>query len=72
MVHVGACSQYCQRDASGLYFTACTYNGITYRPITTRMRPEDIYRCGDRVCQATESCGMRNTPASCRLDCGEC
>jgi hypothetical protein len=72
MVHVGECSQYCQRDASGLYFTACIYNGINYRPITTRMRPEDIYRCGDRVCQATESCGMRNIPTHCRLDCGEC
>lgn len=72
MVHVGSCSEYCQKDAWGLYYTACTYQGVVYQPVTTRMRSEDIYRCGDKVCQATESCGMRTTSVSCRLDCGEC
>jgi hypothetical protein len=42
MAYVGSCSTYCTRDATNTFYTSCTYNGVTYRPITTRMRPEDI------------------------------
>ncbi|RKH60185.1 hypothetical protein D7W81_26095, partial [Corallococcus aberystwythensis] len=72
MKHVGACRYYCTLDATRTYYTRCTYNGVNYRPITTRMLPQDIYRCGDGVCQLTEKCGGSNTPDSCAADCGAC
>ncbi|MBE4750251.1 hypothetical protein G4177_18975 [Corallococcus sp. ZKHCc1 1396] len=72
MKHVGACRYYCTLDSTRTYYTRCTYNGVTYRPITTRMLPQDIYRCGDNVCQLTEKCGTSNTPDSCAADCGPC
>ncbi|NOK10539.1 hypothetical protein [Corallococcus exercitus] len=72
MKHVGACRYYCTLDATRTYYTRCTYNGVTYRPITTRMLPQDIYRCGDGVCQLTEKCGGSSTPDSCAADCGAC
>ena len=63
MVYAGSCSQYCTRDATNTFYTSCSYNGTTYRPITTRLRAQDIYRCGDGVCQPTESSG------TCASDC---
>ncbi|WP_434301614.1 hypothetical protein [Corallococcus exiguus] len=72
MKHVGACRYYCTLDATRTYYTRCTYNGVNYRPITTRMLPQDIYRCGDGVCQLTEKCGGSNTADSCAADCGPC
>jgi hypothetical protein len=72
MQYVGSCSQYCTRDATNTYYTSCTYGGVTYRPITTRMKAADLYSCGDGVCQATESCGTGTTPNSCAADCGAC
>ncbi|MBN9681941.1 MULTISPECIES: hypothetical protein [unclassified Corallococcus] len=72
MKHVGACRYYCTLDATRTYYTRCTYNGVSYRPITTRMLPQDIYRCGDGVCQLTEKCGASNTADSCAADCGPC
>ncbi|NOJ96006.1 hypothetical protein HMI51_24110 [Corallococcus coralloides] len=71
MQHVGACRYYCTLDATKTYYTRCTYNGVNYRPITTRMLPQDIYRCGDGVCQLTEKCGASTTPDRCS-DCGPC
>ncbi|HYO52074.1 hypothetical protein [Archangium sp.] len=72
MVHVGNCSTYCTRDATNTFYTSCTYDNVTYRPVTTRMKPADIYSCGDNVCQATERCGTGTTPDSCAADCGSC
>ncbi|WP_257454877.1 hypothetical protein [Archangium lipolyticum] len=72
MVYVGNCSTYCTPDATNTFYTSCTYNGVTYRPLTTRMKPADIYTCGDGVCQATEKCGTGTTPSSCAADCGTC
>jgi hypothetical protein len=63
MVYAGSCSQSCTLDATSTFYTSCTYNGVTYRPVTTRMRAQDINRCGDGVCQATESSG------TCAADC---
>ncbi|WNG33535.1 hypothetical protein F0U61_07820 [Archangium violaceum] len=71
LVYLGNCSTYCTRDATNTYYTSCTYNGTTYRPITTRMKAADINTCGDGKCQATEKCGTGTTPASCS-DCGAC
>jgi hypothetical protein len=70
--YVGSCTNYCTLDASKTYFTSCRYNGVTYKPITTRLREEDIYTCGDGVCQITESCGNSNQYYNCGLDCGPC
>ena len=70
---VGRCEALsCQLDASSKYYTRCTYNGVVYRPLTTRIRSADIYSCGDGVCQVTESCGTGSTSDSCRADCGTC
>jgi hypothetical protein len=63
LVYVGSCSQYCTLDATNTFYTSCSYNGVTYRPITTRMKAQDIHVCGDGVCQATESSG------TCAADC---
>ncbi|WP_164012723.1 hypothetical protein [Pyxidicoccus trucidator] len=70
--HVGSARTYCQLDTSRTYYTKCTYNGKAYRPITTRIRTQDIYHCGDGTCQLSESCGTSTTAASCQSDCGVC
>jgi hypothetical protein len=67
---IGQCEQYCSLDASGTFYTSCTYNGVQYKPITTRIRPQDVHRCGDGVCQQGESPGWGVTADSCLLDCG--
>ena len=69
--HVESCSQICTPDPLGDFFTSCTYNGKSYRAITTRIRAEDVYVCGDGVCQISESCGTGLTAESC-MDCGPC
>ncbi|MBN1204961.1 MAG: hypothetical protein JXB05_08555 [Myxococcaceae bacterium] len=69
--HVSPCAQICVPDAQGNYFLSCTYNGKNYRAITTRIRPVDVYVCGDGVCQISESCGTRFRPDNC-MDCGPC
>jgi hypothetical protein len=73
LVYAGACATYCTLHSSGLYFESCTYNGITYhRPLTTRLRVEDVHTCGDAVCQATERCGTSTRYDNCGLDCRSC
>jgi hypothetical protein len=72
LMYAGSCTTYCTLDATKTYYTSCTYNGVTYRPITTRLREEDIYLCGDGTCQMTESCGTANQYNNCLLDCGSC
>ena len=72
MHHVGSCADSCTLDPSGTYYSRCTRNGITYVPITTRIRAQDIYACGDGVCQFTESCGIGLNTVQCTLDCGIC
>ncbi len=72
LVVVGDCSATCTLDAGGTYYTSCTYGGKSYKPITTRLRSSDIYRCGDGVCQFTESCGWGSSYDNCRSDCGYC
>ena len=73
LIRIGtSCDKLCIPDASKKFYTSCTYNGITYQPITTRIRPQEIYRCGDGTCQLTEKCGTGTTAESCRSDCGVC
>ncbi|WP_434346243.1 hypothetical protein ACN6A1_32045 [Myxococcus virescens] len=54
------------------YYETCTYNGRTFQPLTTRLQPRDIHRCGDGVCQLTERCGDGVVAGSCQADCGTC
>ena len=73
MVRVGSCSELnCKQSKSSPYYTECTYNGVTYRPLTTRLREEDIYICGDGICQISEHCGSGKSANSCGVDCGPC
>jgi len=70
--YVGRCKDVCEMDGTKAYFTSCTLNGATYTPLTTRLRKEDIYKCGDGICQFTESCGNGSSANSCKADCGTC
>ncbi|MFP2930672.1 hypothetical protein ACLESO_36830 [Pyxidicoccus sp. 3LG] len=73
ITHVGMAGTYCTLDASRTHYTKCQYNGKTfYRPLNTRIRTQDIYRCGDGVCQLSERCGTGNTADSCAADCHAC
>jgi hypothetical protein len=72
MVPLVSCDAYCTRDLLSPFLRSCTRNGIEYRPITTRLRSQDVYRCGDGVCQYTESCGLGLGYRDCLLDCGFC
>ncbi|WNG19754.1 hypothetical protein F0U63_37605 [Cystobacter fuscus] len=69
LVHVGPCAIYCTFDSTRTYYTQCTYGGKTYAPLTTRLRATDIYKCGDGVCQVSESCGSGSHYNNCS-DCG--
>ena len=69
IVHVESCESLCTLDPSGVFYTQCTYNGRTYQPLTTRIRSEDVFTCGDGVCQFTESCGTGNQANNCLSDC---
>lgn len=72
LTYIGSCHAFCEHDSTGSYFTRCTRNGISYHALTTRLRPQDIYTCGDGICQPTESCGVGNVSYSCKRDCGPC
>ncbi len=72
IVHVESCETYCTLDPSGLFYKECTYNGRKYLPLTTRIRTDDVYTCGDGVCQFTESCGDGSEANNCMNDCGAC
>ncbi|MHA7628013.1 hypothetical protein [Corallococcus sp. M7] len=71
ITNIGSCSQFCTKgDPSQPYYTQCTYNGKTYPAITTRVKPTELFRCGDGICQFTEHAGSGTTADSCRADCG--
>jgi hypothetical protein len=66
------CASFCTLDVSRSFYVSCTYNGIDYPTLTTRMRSSDIYTCGDGICQYTEKCGTGETYDNCGRDCGPC
>ncbi|WAS83866.1 MULTISPECIES: hypothetical protein [unclassified Corallococcus] len=70
LVYVGSCSDVCTQ--TGAAFTSCTVGGVSFQPLTTRVRAADLAVCGDGVCQVTESCGASNTYDACAADCGAC
>lgn len=72
LTFAGKCDKLCDRVHGGPFYEECTWNGVTYKPITTRVSKESIYECGDGICQFTESCGRGNRADSCEKDCGRC
>lgn len=73
ITRVGSCEQLsCTLDRESNYYRTCTYNGIQYKALTTRLHPSDVYTCGDGVCQVSERCGTGQTADNCGLDCGPC
>lgn len=72
MQYAGSCRDICKTDRSGLYYVSCQVHGKSYRAISTRIRPDVNFTCGDGVCQATESCGTGTSFGDCGLDCGPC
>jgi hypothetical protein len=72
LLYIGRCKRHCVQDASRTYYESCTYNGVTYQPLTTRLRKSDIHKCGDGVCQPGESCGNGSSFNNCKEDCGTC
>jgi hypothetical protein len=69
---IGSCELACSVSLLRPYHTACFRNGTAYRAITTRLRTQDLFHCGDGVCQFTESCGVGAGYVQCTLDCGTC
>ncbi len=66
-----SCAVLCTPNAAQTAYTSCTYNGKSYRPITTRVLSSSIYTCGDGICQISERCGTGRSPDDCK-DCGPC
>jgi len=62
----------CSPDSTKQFHSTCAYNGNSYKTISARIRPEDVYTCGDGICQVSESCGTGTSPSSCLADCGAC
>jgi hypothetical protein len=71
LTYAGACSQLCQPIIPGGFYVACTWHGVTYRPLTTRVSPSEIYECGDHICQISEQCST-GPGTGCEKDCGHC
>ena len=75
---IGSTSATCQSLCTGQYgssyfeYTSCTWNGVSYHPISTRLANADIATCGDGICQLSESCYSSATGAGCAADCGVC
>ncbi|MFP2910143.1 hypothetical protein ACLESD_34920 [Pyxidicoccus sp. 3LFB2] len=72
LVYIGRCASSCVMDASKSFYASCTWNGVTYPALSTRMDKRNLYKCGDGTCQPTESCGEKNDYLSCKDDCGTC
>jgi len=66
------CSSVCTQDSTKTFYETCTRNGKVYKALATRIRPAEVYKCGDGVCQSTESCGSGANWDSCKTDCGLC
>jgi hypothetical protein len=70
MQRIGQCADRCRLEPNGNFYSECTYNGVTYKPLTTRIRDADVNLCGDGTCQVGERKGPGYTANSCSLDCG--
>ena len=66
----GTCASYCTgwSSSTGTY-NSCSFNGKTYKPLTTYLDESDLFECGDGVCQITEIPYSQSTHKGCG-DCG--
>ncbi len=66
----GSCDDYCTGwSANNGTFESCSLDGTTYKPLTTRMDKDDLFECGDGVCQVTEVPYSVSSHSGCG-DCG--
>ncbi len=66
----GSCADYCTGWSSSKgTFESCTLAGTVYKPLTTHMDEDDLFECGDGVCQVTEVPYSTSSHAGCG-DCG--
>ena len=65
------CHQLSGSSNTGIWNT-CTWNGVAYPAITTRILPSSVNTCGSGSCHATETCYDNNTGYGCQTDCGKC
>ena len=71
MVSTGDCSAVCSSWRTKDHaWQQCSWNGVTYKPMSTRIRSQDIYTCGDGVCEITEDPYDSTTGLGCKSDCG--
>ena len=70
------CEQLCSGDYSDMShyseYRTCTWRGVSYRPISTRLKSADIATCGNGICEAAERCYDPATGDGCQADCGRC
>ncbi len=72
MVNTGDCSAVCSAWRTKDHaWQQCSWNGVTYKPVSTRIRSLDVYACGDGVCQVTETPYDSTTGLGCKADCGQ-
>jgi hypothetical protein len=71
MQHVGLCKDFCTKSNSkNLYYGDCLVNGTHFRPLHTFLSTNDVYLCGDNICQISESIFDPVTRTGCLKDCG--
>jgi len=51
-------------DSSGNYYTSCSYNGKTYKPITTRLRLQDVYTCATASASSPRAAAPATPPSA--------
>lgn len=69
------CQKRCSNRSGAAYSTwgNCTApDGLSYAAMNTRLKPSDVYQCGDGICQLTESCSTGSNKDACLQDCGYC
>ncbi len=71
LAYSAPCDQICQPLFPGSFYVSCTWQGVTYKPLTTRVSPNQIFTCGDHVCQISEQCST-GPGNGCEKDCGKC
>lgn len=72
LTYVGKCKHHCVLDETKDFYASCTYNGVTYQALSTRLRKDAIHKCGDGICQRGEACGSGKEFNNCEADCGTC
>ena len=69
--YAGRCDKLCERVKHDDFYELCTWQGVTYKALTTRVQKREIYECGDHICQISEKCSSGKN-SGCEKDCGLC